>query len=129
MEKLIVTIIVSGPKATFFANDIEVATVWRDKHYWYYKVFPTKNGDWTDRSQESAIDDVKNIIIRALNRWGITAEFKMVKFQVGDVVIAKTWIGEQFPQKIIKIEDGVASFEIGTPAPIVDLIHYKSANL
>ena len=126
MRKLIVTIIVDGPKATFFTNDIEVAMVWRGKSLWYYEVYPTKNSDWSDRSQESAIDNVKNIIIRALTRWGITAEFEMVKFQVGDVVIAKTWVGEQFPQKIIKLEDGVASFETGTPAPIVDLVHYES---
>lgn len=125
MNKIIITIIVDGPIATFFANDIEVAKVWRDKHFWYYQVYPTKNSDWSDRSQDSAIDDVKNIITRALNRWGITAEFKTVKFRVGDIVIAKTWIGEQFPQKIIKLEDGVASFERGTPAPVVDLVLYE----
>lgn len=127
MNRLIVTIIVDGPKATFFANDMEVAMVWRGKHFWYHQVYPTKNSDWSGRSQDSAIEDVKNIITIALNRWGITAEFKMVKFHVGDVVIAKTWVGEQFPQKIIKIEDSVASFEIGTPAPLVDLVHYETS--
>lgn len=51
------------------------------------------------------------------------------KFKVGDIVIAKTWIGEQSPQKIVMVENGVAYFEKGNPAPIADLESYTEESV
>ena len=50
------------------------------------------------------------------------------KFKAGDIVIAKTWVGEQFPQKIVMVANDVAYFEKGNLAPIVDLEPYTEEN-
>ena len=50
------------------------------------------------------------------------------KFKAGDIVIAKTWVGEQFPQKIVMVANDVAYFEKGNPTPIEDLEPYTEEN-
>ena len=77
MNKVKIKIFIEGAKTTFIANSKVIANVWCDEssHVWRYRVEPTNCQNWTDRSQDTAINDVKHIITRELNRWGFLAEF------------------------------------------------------
>ena len=77
MNKVKIAIFIEGAKTTFIANSKVIANVWRDEssHVWRYRVEPTNCQNWTDRSQDTAINDVKHIVTRELNRWGFSAEF------------------------------------------------------
>ena len=82
-----------------------------------------------DRSQETNVricSQGKIIALKSLfgDKCLPDKEQPKPKFKAGDIVIAKTWVGEQFPQKIVMVANDVAYFEKGNLAPIVDLEPY-----
>lgn len=77
MSKVKIAIFVEGSNVNFIANNKRIATVWQGENscVWRYRVEPANVHNWTDRGQDTAIDDVKYIIARELNRWGFSIEF------------------------------------------------------
>lgn len=77
MKRLLISINKKGHDVTFMLKGETIAKVWRSEiaHIWRYQVNPVGLNGSTDRSQDTAIEDVKHIITRELGRWGLTVLF------------------------------------------------------
>lgn len=77
MERIQISINKKGHDVTFTLKGEAIAKVWRSAiaHIWCYQVYPVGLNGSTDRSQDTAIEDVKHIITRELGRWGFSLIF------------------------------------------------------